>query len=317
MGPSGLPKQIETLVDHLRKNDTEKLSLTEVASVTEVLIRTMDRFFGSVDTGIYQECQNLTDYISNARKEIAALQPENMENVHIPRAGKELDAIVKATEEATNTIMTAAEEIMAADTEQADTYQQTVNDAVMRIFEACSFQDITGQRISKVVETLTYIEKRALELKALLGTDGQDYSEEAEAVSEDKALLRGPALEGEGIDQTEVDALMADDIAVGTPPGQDALEPNADIEHDINIEQDEIDIEIELDADEQETKNVSDIEISTEQPADAPDTVQPKQVNGTRTPTPKKASTDKVEKTDKPDDASEHTTQADIDALFG
>ena len=216
---SGLSEQMETLVDHLRKREDTPPSLTEVAAVTEVLIRTMDGFFRSVDLKIYQECQSLSDYISNARKEIAALEPENQEAARIPRAGKELDAIVKATEEATNRIMNAAEAIMGADPSDSDAYQQTVNDAVMEIFEACSFQDITGQRISKVVETLTYIEQRAKDLRNLMGVQESDAGPQTEEdISEDKKLLNGPALEGEGIDQNEVDALLNGDAKPAPAP---------------------------------------------------------------------------------------------------
>ncbi len=208
-----LSQQIEALVDSIRRKEQSVISLTEVAAVTEVLMKTMQLFFRSVDLRIYEECQSLSDYISNARKEIVALQPENLEGARIPRAGKELDAIVKQTEVATNTIMEAAEEIMAADDDDLDIYKAKVQDAVMRIFEACSFQDITGQRISKVVDTLQYIEKRANELKQIMDIDlVRDQAiaapEADQEIDEDKALLSGPALDGEGIDQAEVDALL-------------------------------------------------------------------------------------------------------------
>lgn len=202
--------QIRALVDNLRDKSEASIALSEVAAVTEVLIKTMQLYFRSIDMRIYEECQSLSDYIINARREIAALQPENLEGARIPRAGKELDAIVKQTETATNTIMEAAEEIMAIEAADLGSYQDQVQGAVMRIFEACSFQDITGQRISKVVETLQYIERRALELKTILNVDDhQDAAPSEPEADEDKALLSGPALEGEGIDQAEVDALLA------------------------------------------------------------------------------------------------------------
>lgn len=207
---SALTHQIEALVDSLRRRDQNSISLSEVAAVTEVLMKTMQLYFRSVDTRIYEEVQSLSDYISNARKEIAALQPENLEGARIPRAGKELDAIVKQTEDATNTIMEAAEEIMSADNSDAQAYQTVVSDACMRIFEACSFQDITGQRISKVVDTLQHIEKRANELRQILDVDAErDGRAPAAETDENKALLSGPALDGEGIDQSEVDQLLA------------------------------------------------------------------------------------------------------------
>ena len=213
MAAGGLSKQIGMLVDNLRKQDTAAMSLTDVASVTEVLISTTNMFHKSIDTSIYRECRALSDYISNARKEIASLQPVDLESARIPRAGLELDAIVQQTEEATNTIMEAAEEIMGADTDDHEAYQATTMDAVMRIFEACSFQDITGQRISKVVQTLAHIEERVLELRNLMGITAADIQvaiDEDQPVG-DAALLSGPALKGEGIDQTAVDELMGGD----------------------------------------------------------------------------------------------------------
>ena len=212
MSKDNLPKQIEMLVDNLRRQDTSLMSLTDVASVTEVLIGTMSSFFGSIDTSIYRECRALSDYISEARSEIAALQPGNLEDTHIPRAGLELDAIVKSTEDATNTIMTAAEEIMGGDPSDPEAYVTLVNDEVMKIFEACSFQDITGQRIAKVVGALAHIETRVLDLRDLLGVTDADvataHKDQELQQTEDEKLLAGPALEGEGIQQDDVDALM-------------------------------------------------------------------------------------------------------------
>ena len=215
MADSGLSKQIGMLVDNLRKQETATMSLTDVASVTEVLISTTNMFHKSIDTSIYRECRALSDYITNARKEIASLQPIDLESARIPRAGLELDAIVQQTEEATNTIMEAAEEIMGADTENHEAYQATTMDAVMRIFEACSFQDITGQRISKVVQTLAHIEERVMELRNLMGITSADIQEamDEDTPTGDAALLSGPALEGEGIDQNAVDQLMGGDAA--------------------------------------------------------------------------------------------------------
>ena len=155
-----LTGKIGELVDVLRSDTERRVSMADIASITEVLITTMERYFGSIDTSIYREFQELSDRISNLRSEIARAQPKEIKAHRIPRAGKELDEVVRATEEATNTIMEAAEEIMSADTSDPATYQEKVNDACMKIFEACSFQDITGQRVTKVITTLSFIEER-------------------------------------------------------------------------------------------------------------------------------------------------------------
>ncbi len=160
---------------------------------------------------LYRDCRDLANYIARARREIARMRPESMKAEKLPRAGQELDAIVKSTEEATHGIMEAAEEMMAADSGDVESYRQTVDDACMRIIEACAFQDITGQRVNKVVQTINYIEERLGQLQAAWGPDiGDSDLPEEEPESADGRLLNGPALDGEGIDQSAVDALMGD-----------------------------------------------------------------------------------------------------------
>jgi len=216
MSVEELPEKIRLLVDHLRGTENESITLADVASVTEVLIGTMQSYFKSIDTQIYRECRTLADYIDNARKEIAALEPDDLESAKIPRAGMELEAIVQHTETATNTIMECAEAIMNADPGDEDAYKATVQDNIVQIFEACSFQDITGQRISKVVHTLSHVEQRLNELRELLGVTEEDIAavsqpDEATSDNQDGSSMHGPALEGEGINQNEVDALFDSD----------------------------------------------------------------------------------------------------------
>lgn len=201
--------RIRGLVDVLRE-EKDQVDLADVASVAEVLITIMQRYFGTIDVSLYQEMQELSAYIAQTRTEIAKLQAGKISGEKLPSAGQELDAIVAATEEATNTIMEAAEQMMEGDPSDSDAYKAIIDAACMRIFEACSFQDITGQRIGKVVGTLTYIEDR---ISGLLGAHGVTAEEEAavndeDEVSGDEALLNGPQLAGEGNDQDDIDAMF-------------------------------------------------------------------------------------------------------------
>lgn len=304
MVSNALSGQIEALVDSLRNQTDAHMSMTEVASVTEVLIKTMQLYFRSVDVQVYEECMNLTDYISNARREIAALQPDNLEKADIPRAGKELDAIVRHTEEATNTIMDASEKIMAADDESdPETYRGIVNEEIMRIFEACSFQDITGQRISKVVETLTYIENRASQLRSILGVEEPvEADEEAEAAHQETAedgrnIMSGPALEGEGIDQSAVDALM-DGGATPKPEKKSATTVKKPVKTAGKKPAP------------QAKENKPETQKATPPASGKPASEAPAEAK-------KAAARTKLEEVDVPKDEEGRTTQAEIDALFG
>src|SRR5436305_841014 len=142
------------------------------------------------------------------------LKPVNdLKNSRIPAAGEELGAIVRATEEATHTIMECAEAVMAADASDPVAYKALVDEKMLVIFEACSFQDITGQRIAKVVETLQHIEERVSRFANVVqAKDINGFlteSERARAERKEKLLLHGPQLAGAGVDQSKVDELFA------------------------------------------------------------------------------------------------------------
>ena len=101
---------------------------------------------------------------------------------------------------------------MAADGSDPAAYKAMVEAKMMIIFEACSFQDITGQRIAKVVETLEHIESRVArfaevmrdkELEGFLTEHERQRKER-----KDKLLLNGPQLEGEGVNQSLVDEMF-------------------------------------------------------------------------------------------------------------
>lgn len=154
-----------------------------------------------------RECVGLSRAIERTRQEVAAMRPAELHTRHLPQAGEELNAVVQETEEAANTIMTAAEEIMAADPATGD-YGAQVQTAAIRIIEACAFQDITGQRLRKVVQTLMHIEQRLAKLRETFGPDLEDAATAEEERQGEAALLNGPQLAGRGIEQADVDALF-------------------------------------------------------------------------------------------------------------
>ncbi|MFN4089515.1 MAG: chemotaxis protein CheZ, partial [Alphaproteobacteria bacterium] len=128
----------------------------EVAKMVREIMGSLDGDLISADMKLHAEITQLAEYIRDARREIAELDTDEIRRQHIPAATDELDAIVAATEEATGTILDCAEQIESvADGLDADA-QATLRDATTKIFEACNFQDITGQRIGKIVRTLKH-----------------------------------------------------------------------------------------------------------------------------------------------------------------
>lgn len=202
----------DRLIEFLRQR-RENVTFHDIITLAEVAAQSLQGFFQAMDAKVYGELREIAGYIESMRREIGVLQVNELKNTRIPSAGEELGAIVKATENATNTIMECAEAIMNADASDPAGYQDFVNEQVMKIFEACSFQDITGQRISKVVETLNMIDERVSRFAQKMrieDTDGPLTDEEAARAERKKRLmLDGPSAPGEGINQDEVDSLFS------------------------------------------------------------------------------------------------------------
>jgi len=154
--------------------------------------------------------------IARTRAEISTIKPDVDDHGKFGVATEELDSIVSATETATSDILAAAEQIQeiawtlreqGLEGDACDILDARATD----IYTACSFQDLTGQRTSKVIQVLRYLEARINAMIDIWGLDGATAAEAAEAAraSEEAAgLLNGPALPGHGLDQTDIDMVM-------------------------------------------------------------------------------------------------------------
>tara|TARA_R110002110_G_scaffold414147_2_gene643341 strand:- start:61777 stop:62286 length:510 start_codon:yes stop_codon:yes gene_type:complete len=156
---------------------------------------------------LYDEVWELARTIVDARKQIGALRPSKLKTKNVSAALLEMDEIVKATEEASNTIMDSAEVMSSADTADAG-YSALVQENCSKIFEACVFQDLTGQRVSKVMTTLALVDTHLQDLQNLLGPEFEEPEDEGDEREGDDALLNGPARTDEGISQDDIDALF-------------------------------------------------------------------------------------------------------------
>jgi len=168
------------------------------------------------------ELDLIQDAIIRTKQEIATVHVTGFEGPEMARVTNELDAIVGGTESATDTILSNAEEIdQLASTlaarlkdEQNQQLVQDMQERVIKIFEACNFQDLTGQRITKVVGTLKFIETHIVRMMEIWGGLDAFKGIEAETIAQrqgDARLLNGPKIAGEGghASQDDIDAMFA------------------------------------------------------------------------------------------------------------
>lgn len=169
-------------------------------------------------TKLRDELQELSEVIMETRREIASLQ-SNASGRKLNAMSDQLDAVVLDTEEATNSILEAVETIetnnesleLNASTATENEIAESIGAAVMKIYEACNFQDISGQRISKVVSTLNFVEERVKKMIDILG--GEDELQDVDIIEQetqmdDEVELSGPQPEGHEISQEEIDSLF-------------------------------------------------------------------------------------------------------------
>jgi chemotaxis protein CheZ len=168
------------------------------------------------------ELDLIHDAINRTKQEIANVHITGFEGPEMARVTNELDAIVGGTETATETILSSAEDIdQLASTllarlkdDQNQALAQDIQDRVIKVFEACNFQDLTGQRITKVVATLKFIETHIVRMMEIWGgmEAFKDIEVETIAAREgDAALLNGPKVDGETghASQDDIDSLFA------------------------------------------------------------------------------------------------------------
>jgi len=195
-------EEIRSMLVEFRQSWQDQSEAMEVAKHADVLRR---------------ELLEMAASIEQARREVAALRPPDGNKDRINTATSELDAIVISTERASFEILNAAEKLMELSGRLKDAGADAevcslIEAEITNIFTACSFQDLTGQRTSKVVNALRYIEQRINAMITIWGEEGlrgiRNLAEEPEDAREDSHLLNGPQLEGLGVSQEDVDSLF-------------------------------------------------------------------------------------------------------------
>ena len=179
------------------------------------------------EMSLLAEVQELGDMLARARAEIAAMRVDDITASHIPQASDELEAILTHTAAATHCILEVCESLDAL----AEGLEKparggpsraaaagALRQATMRVYEACGFQDLTGQRIAKVVLALQAIDARiarilqapgarsgaAAALEAAIAATGADGAEPPAG-----EVLHGPQLPAAAMGQHDIDQLLA------------------------------------------------------------------------------------------------------------
>ena len=167
------------------------------------------------------ELDVIHDAITRTKQEIATVHMSGFRGPQMARVNDELGAVVGSAEKATEAILAAAEDIdqmantlsASVKTEHEKGLAGDIQDRAVKIFEACNFHDLTGQRISKVAVTLKFIETHILRMIEIWGGIEALSEFSPEAMTEragEKRLENGPKLDDEAghASQSDIDALF-------------------------------------------------------------------------------------------------------------
>jgi chemotaxis regulatin CheY-phosphate phosphatase CheZ len=161
----------------------------------------------------------LVERLDLTRDYVAGITPAQGQEDQIQTTTGELRAVISATEQATETILETAENLQVLLDENADRLgvelYEIMGAHVIDLMTACSFQDITGQRIAASMHTLLHLD---VELRRLVELwDIEEGRATAEIIRnhpgderEDKHLLHGPQHEGAGMSQDDIDLMLKD-----------------------------------------------------------------------------------------------------------
>jgi len=166
------------------------------------------------------ELDLIYEAINRTKQEIAVLHGKSFNGAEMAKVTGELGAVVGGTEQATQQILEAAEAIDQAASaltkvtpDQQARLSEDILEKVVSIFEACNFQDLTGQRISKVMNTMKFIEHHINVMMDIWGGVDAIKAVSPGIVDDrvgDARLLNGPKLDGDDghASQDDIDAMF-------------------------------------------------------------------------------------------------------------
>ena len=182
----------------------------EVTEMVRSVLGTVQRNLSLTEAALLREVEGLAATVASARAEIAAMGADDITASHIPTATDELDAIVEHTASATDSILESCEQLEALTVRMTEEDAQALQHSVTRIYEACSFQDITGQRITKVVTALQAIENKVAHMIKVFAPNAAVVARPSVPDADcSTGLLNGPQLPANAMDQSGIDALLA------------------------------------------------------------------------------------------------------------
>ena len=198
------------LAEYARRNrvsDTDKV-LSAIEGVKSYISREHE------PSDVIQMRLNIVDMTQKIEQIKTEVANTDQSSPNISDAQGELNVVLDETETATSTILTSAEQIQGLGWEirergGSDTECDKIDELATEIYMACSFQDLTGQRLRKVFSLIEVLETSLNSMVSLWdASELEDYRPEPEIQDEVASLTNGPAMPDSAQGQDLIDSVM-------------------------------------------------------------------------------------------------------------
>ena len=203
-------------LDALVAGGDRAITARELAELIDEIVSTLDGDWSAVPDGPESPVRDDALNGDAVRAALAPLHQDDPDEPLFETLHNELDAVVRAAQEAAEAILAATESINGASTAAAAGDAAAVSDAVTEIYQACGFQDLTGQRIARIGQLLNRVEYHVAGARAVLGDEvGAERERElAQVVEQNESrevehILHGPQDAGTANSQEEIDKILA------------------------------------------------------------------------------------------------------------
>ena len=204
-----IAKSLDERMSSVKEKFNDTVAVDKIGEIVGEVLSSVKGDVTLAELHFQEELRGLVQFIEKTKVEISYIRPKHLSEERLPDASNHLDEVVEATAVAADTIMDAAEEVSTVAEQLEGELKEKLEQATMKIFEASSFQDITGQRVSKVVETLKYLEIKLADLsKSIDDADEDEDNHLSDDERHHKELLDGPQLSTTANDQSAIDDLL-------------------------------------------------------------------------------------------------------------
>lgn len=198
----------------LREKSGGRVDLDAIEDIAQSIVETYEGQGAPADLGFTRRIDEFLDIYHRAEESLAPLLSSEFRRVRLSEAIDHLGEVIRESEAATQKILESVEEIESHAARGRGARADGLRRNATEILEAANFQDITGQRISKVLKTIQMLAECLDDTAATfdkygLGFPSQEVSQETETSDiPDQALLHGPQLAQDALSQDDIDALF-------------------------------------------------------------------------------------------------------------